>query len=104
MKNILILGTLVLGLFVSGVVSEAKDYAWIGAEYIARWIKGSIPVAVDIECLDLSIKKLDAEIANNGRAVVQESVALDRYEKKMRGELDQSTLANSASRKASTGT
>ena len=31
-------------------------------------------------------------------------VALDRYEKKMRGELDHSTLANSASRKASMGT
>jgi hypothetical protein len=79
MKKAVAVAALVLVLGMSGVGGTVKDYGTIGVKYVTNWFKTSIPVAVDIERLDLSIKQLDSELASNGRVVVEESVALDRY-------------------------
>ena len=79
MKRSVAVATLVMLLGLSGVGGTVKDYGTIGVKYFTDWFKSAVPVAVDIERLDLSIKQLDSELASNGRVVVEESVALDRY-------------------------
>ncbi|MCC6509944.1 MAG: hypothetical protein IT423_12630 [Pirellulaceae bacterium] len=63
----------------AGVLSIVRDYGTVGVNYAADWFKKSMPVNVDIERLELSLQQLDSEIASNGRKVVEQSVALDRY-------------------------
>ena len=79
MKKTLIIGALIAGLGYSGVLSTAKDYGTIGVRYVTDWGKKAIPVAIDIDRLELSLKQLDDELISNGRLVVEESVALDRF-------------------------
>ncbi len=80
MKKALVIGALVLGLGVSGVLGTVWEFATIGSGYVTSIGKKAIPIAVDIERLELAISQLDGEIAKNGRSVVEESVALDRYQ------------------------
>lgn len=68
----------VVVLYLAGVISAARDYGTIGIQYLSKWLAGNIPVQVDIDRLDLSVQRLDAEIASNGRRVVEQAVALDR--------------------------
>jgi len=79
MKKVLIVSVLIAALNFSGVLSTAKDFGTIGIRYVTGWGKKAIPVAIDIDRLELSLKQLDVELASNGRLVVEESVALDRF-------------------------
>ena len=78
MKKILIVGALIAAPNFSGVLSTAKDFGTSGMRYATDWGKRAIPVAIDIDRLELSMKQLDSELASNGRLVVEESLALDR--------------------------
>ena len=79
MKKAMLVGAMIAALNLSGVLSTAKDYGTIGFHYLTDWVKRAAPVAIDIDRLELSLKQLDAEVARNGRLVVEESVALDRF-------------------------
>jgi len=79
MKKLLVLGGLVLAL-AAGSVPLVRDLVSIGVKSATGVIEQGIPVGVDIQRLELSVQQLDTEVTHNGRLVVQESVALDRYE------------------------
>lgn len=75
----LLLFAAVLGLGTCSYVFA--DYIQIGCSKIVSWGGEQIPIGVEIDRLGLSIKQLDSEITSNGRRVVEESVALDRFAK-----------------------
>lgn len=78
MKWLLLLAA-VLGLGTCSYVFA--DYIQIGCSKIARWGGDQVPIGVEIDRLGLSLQQLDGEITSNGRRVVEESVALDRFAK-----------------------
>lgn len=80
MKKALVIGALVLGIGVSGVLGTVWEFATVASNYVTSVGKKAIPVAIDIERLELAINQLDSEIAKNGRSVVEEAVALDQYQ------------------------
>lgn len=80
MKKALVIGALILGL---GVVGTARDYVTVGVKSLVSMVKKATPIPVDIGRLELAVDQLDGEIARNGRIVVEESVALDRFVKQM---------------------
>lgn len=57
------------------------DYIQVGWSKIVSWGGNQIPIGVEIDRLGLSLQQLDTEITTNGRRVVEESVALDRFAK-----------------------
>jgi hypothetical protein len=58
-----------------------SDYIQVGWSKIVSWGGEQIPIGVEIDRLGLSLQQLDTEITSNGRRVVEESVALDRFAK-----------------------
>ena len=82
MKKLLSLGLL---LAFSGGAYSVSDYLQIGWNRFQAGVSRSIPVDVEIDRLGVSLQQLDGEIVSNGRKLVEESVALDRFTKQVTG-------------------